>query len=237
MKILTVLTMTAFTLSVGCSHQKELEPSASTVNPPAATPEHASLDWGKERQLVVQAPIPVNAHRGKDPQPLNARYTLAAKHGGKLLIRVRERLLVADPPAWVNATGSHESDGLAQRVLELSDEDLAAPLVIEARVVHPREPEEMVRVEFTLHRGEKTENWFNFYQCRPARKTTRAQYGGNFNTEGEPLVVPSGETRLLWIIRFGGQGDPAEVDGPLDKIGMQEVRIELGWNSNFDGAP
>ena len=236
MKYLIVLTSTALILSVGCSKNQEDKPPATNVNPPTSTLENPSVDWDKERQLVVQAPTP-GISRSKDPQPLNARYTLTAKNAGKLLIRVREPLLVTDPPSWVNATGSLESDGLAQRVLELSSEDLATPLAIEARVVHPLEPEEMVRVEFTVYRGNKAENWFNFYQCRPARKTIRSNWTGSFNTDGDPVVIDSGETAPLWSFRFGGEGDPTGVEVPLDKVGMQNILLELGWRSNREGTP
>ena len=235
MKYLTVVTWTALVLSVGCSMNQEEEPPAITVNP-TSTSDNPSVDWDKERQLVVQAPIPGTSNI-KDRQPLNARYTLTADNPGKLLIRVREPLLVTAPPSWVNATGFLKSDGLAQRVLELSSEDLATPLAIEARVVHLREPEEMVRVEFTLHRGNKAENWFNFYQCRPARKTIRSNRKGSFNTDGNPVAIDSGETAPLWSFRFGGEGDPTGVEVPLDKVGMQKVLIELGWKSNLDEMP
>ena len=236
MKYLSVLSITVLSLSVGCSDQEEVEPPASPNDQPAATSTKSSVDWDRERQLVVLAPISADSH-GKDRQPLNARYTLSVKHGGNLLIRVREPLLVAEPPAWIDATGSFESDGLAQRVLELSDEDLAAPLAIEARVIHSRGPEEMVRVEFTVQRGDETENWFNSYQCVPASRTSRSSWGGAFNTDGDPVVVDSGESRLLWSMRFGGEGAPAEVDVPLNESGMQVVQIELGWKSNFGGTP
>lgn len=220
----------------GCSKNQENEPPASTVNPPTSTSENPSVNRDKERQLVVQAPTPGTSNI-KDRQPLNARYTLTADNAGKLLIRVREPLLVTAPPSWVNAKGSLSSDGLAQRVLELSSEDLATPLAIEARVVHLHEPEEMVRVEFTLHRGNKAENWFNFYQCRPARKTIRSNWRGSFNADGDPVVIDSGETAPLWSFRFGGEGEPTGVEVPLDKVGMQKVLIELGWKSNLDQTP
>ena len=94
MKYLILLTSTALTLSVGCLKSQEEETPSITVNPP--TSDNPSVDWDKERQLVVQAPI-----RGtstiKDQQPLNARYTLTADNAGKLLVRVREPLLVTDP--------------------------------------------------------------------------------------------------------------------------------------------
>lgn len=236
MKYLILFTWTALILSVGCLNKQEEEPPAITVNPPASTSDNPSVDRDKKLKLVVQAPIP-GTSTIKDQQPLNARYTLTADNPGKLLVRVRDPLLVTDLPSWINVKGSLSSDGLAQRVLELSSEDLATPLAIEARVVHFREPEEMIRVEFTLHRGDKTENWFNFYQCRPAMKTVRSSWSGRFNTDGDPVFIDSGETANLWMIRFGGTGNDltrARAEVPLDKSDKQRVMIELGWKSDLD---
>ena len=232
MKYLSVLLFATLILSVAWSEQDH-EPPTGKVKPPTSTLENSSVDWHKENQLVVQAPTP-GTSRSKDRQRLNARYTLNAKNAGKLLIRVSDSSLMTPPWSWGNATGSVESDGFAQRVLQLSSEDLATPLAIEARVVHQREPEETVRVEFTVYRDNKAENWFNFYQCRPARNTTRSSYGGTHNTDGDPVVIDSGEITTLWSFRFGGEGDPTGVESPLSKGGMQAVMICLGWKSNND---
>ena len=233
MKYLIVFTWSALILSVGCSKIQEDDSPAVTANSPTLITENPSGDQDKNCQLLVQAPTPGTSNI-KGRQPLNARYMLTAANSGKLLVRVREPLLVTDPPSWVNAKGSFSSDGFAQRVLELSHEDLATPLAIEARAVHLREPEEVIRVEFTVHRGDKAENWFNFYHCRPAMKTVRSNWRGSFNKDGDPVVIDSGEIVKLWSFRFGGEGDQSRVEVPLDSVGMQIVSIELGWESDLD---
>jgi len=234
MRRLFVLTLTALILSVGCAKKDVEQPPTGNGKSPVSTPEQVSVDVAKEHELVVR-PAPPIPKGGKDPEPLNVRYTLTAKHAGKLLLRVREPLLVTDPPPWANATAPLESDGLAQRVLDLSKEDFATPLAIEARVVHPRAPEEMVRVHLTLHRGDKAEPWSVFYQCRPAMKTVRSNWRSSRPDRDRGAVIDSGETIWLWSYNFGG--DTTGVQVPLTEEGMQMILIELGLKSNPDLTP
>lgn len=221
MKYLTVLTLTALSLSVGCEKD-------------------APVDVSKEHELVVRpvSPIP----KGGEVSELHLRYTLTARYPGKLLVRVREPLLATDPPLtipgpgfisadrapWTDDVGSFESNGLAQRVLELSDEDLTAPLALEVRVVHSREPEEMVRVHLWLYRGDKEEPWLDFYQCCPATKTTRS----SSTVLDRVAVLDTGSTTVLGLYNFGG--DTTEVQVPLTEWGMQRIVVELGWKSSLD---
>ena len=214
---------------------------AGNGKPQISTSEQASIDVAKEHELVVRPVTPISKG-GKDPEALHLRYNLTARHGGKLLVRVREPLLATEPPLlgrvpgfistrrapWAEDAGSHESDGLAQQVLELSDEDVAAPLAIEVRMVHPREPEEMVRVHLWLYRGDKGEPWLDFYQCRPATKTNRSS---NTVLDRE-AVMDSGVTTTLCHYNFGG--DTSEVEVPLNDFDMQSVVVELGWKSSLD---
>lgn len=120
-------------------------------------------------------------------------------------------------------------------MLNLSKEDFATPLAIEARVVHPRAPEEMVRVQLTLHRGDKAEPWSVFYQCRPAMKTLRTNWSSSRPDRDRGAVIDSGETIWLWSYNFGG--DTTGVQVPLTVVGMQRILIELGWKSNPDLTP
>jgi hypothetical protein len=214
--------LTALILNVGCE-------------------KNAPVDVSNEHELVVRPVTPI-PKGGKDPQELHVRYTLRARHRGKLLVRVREPLLATDPPLtipapgfnsmyrapWAGAVGSLESNGLAQRVLDLSDEDLAAPLAIEVRVVHSREPEQMVRVHLWLYRGDKEEPWLDFYQCPPATKTTRA----SSTVLDRVAVLDTGSTTVLCLYNFGG--DTSEVQVPLTEWGMQRIVVELGWKSSLD---
>lgn len=167
---------------------------------------------------------------GEAPQPIHARFALAAPHAGKLLVRVREPLVVTEPPALADAPASLELEGYAQRVLDLATEDPAAPLEIEVRVEHPRSPEETVRVHVTLHRVDASENWLDFYRCRPAAKTTRASWTG-WITQDIDMHVESGSTKSLFTYRFGGD---TEVDVPLTRDGKQQLVVELGWKSSLD---
>jgi hypothetical protein len=194
----------------------------------------------KEHEFVV-APVTPDDQADEAVLP-HVRYTLSARHAGKLLVRVREPLLATDPPlalpfpgavsanqaAWADTAGSVESDGLAQRVLDLSDEDLGAPLAIEVQVVHSNPPEEMVRVHLTLHRGDKAESWRNFYQCRPATRTTRA----SSSALERVAVLDTGMTTLLCEYDFGGATSDVQV--PLTRDDKQWVVVELGWKSSLD---
>ena len=239
MRYLTVLTLTALILNVGC-YRKSSEPSPAG-NSQISTSEQASVDVAKEHELVVRPVTPITKG-GQDPQALHVRYTLTAGHPGKLLVRVREPLLAKEPALlgrvpgfistrrapWADAVGSLESDGLAQRVLELSDEEVAAPLAIEVRMVHPREPEEMVRVHLWLYRGDQGEPWMDFYQCRPATKTNRSSIA----VLDREAVMDSGVTTTLCHYNFGG--DTGEVEVPLNDFDMQSVMVELGWKSSLD---
>jgi hypothetical protein len=207
---------------------------------PISNSEQASVDGAKEHELVVRPGTPVP--QGGEAPELHVRYSLTARHGGKLLVRVREPLLATDPPLltrvpgfvsarripWADAAGSLESDGLAQRMLDLSDEDLTAPLALEVRMVHPREPEEMVRVHLWLYRGDKEEPWLDFYQCRPAAKTNRSS---NVALD-RVAVLDTGVTTMLCSYDFGG--DTSEVQVPLTRDGKQWVVVELGWKSSLD---
>lgn len=207
--------------------------SGRPVSPP--------IDAAKEQELSVR-PVPPIPRGDEDPQVLHLRYTLTARHDGKLLVRVREPLLAKDPPLairfpgfistdrapWADSQGSLESEGLAQRVLDLSHEDLAAPLSIEVLVVHSRAPEEIVRVHLWLHRGDMAEPWLNFYQCRPATKTTRASKVAL----DRDAVLDSGETTMLCSYDFGGNTTGVQV--PLTKDDKQWVVVEFGWKSSLD---
>ena len=168
MKYLMVLTLAALILNAGCEKD-------------------APVDVSKEHELVMRPASPM-AKGGEEPE-VHVRYTLTARHGGKLLVRVREPLLVTEPPLvgqipgfisayeapWADAAGSLSSRmGSRSGVLDLSEEDLAGPLALELRVVHTDPPEEMVGVHLYLYRGDEEEAWINFYQCRPATRTTRA---------------------------------------------------------------
>jgi hypothetical protein len=113
-------------------------------------------------------------------------------------------------------------------VLDLSKEDFAAPLAIEVRVVHPVAPDEMVRVHLWLHRGDKAEPWLDFYQCRPATKTTRASH----MALDRVAVMDTGVTTMLCSYDFGG--DTSEVQVPLTEDDKQWVVVELGWKSSLD---
>jgi hypothetical protein len=232
--------LAALILSVGCQRRDAAQSPAGNGKSPISNAEQASVDVAKEHELVVRpvAPIP----QGGEAAELHVRYTLTARHGGKLLVRVREPLLATEPPLlgrvpgfisesrapWADAAGSLESEGLAQRVLDLSDEDVAAPLAIEVRVVHPTTPEEMVRVHLSLYRGDKAEPWLDFYQCRPATKTTRASSA----VLEHVAVMDTGVTTSLCHYNFGG--DTSEVQVPLTEFGMQWVVVELGWKSSLD---
>jgi hypothetical protein len=243
MKYLIVLTLAALILNVGCQKRDAEQSPAGNGKSPIPTPEQASVDVAKEHELVVRPAIPIP--QGGEAPELHVRYTLTARHGGKLLLRVREPLLATEPPLlgrvpgfisasrapWADAAGSLESDGLAQRVLDLSDEDVAAPLAIEVRVVHLSEPEEMVRVHLWLYRGDGAEPWVDFYQCRPATKTNRA----SITPLDRVVVVDSGETTMLCSYDFGG--DTTEVQVPLTRDDKQWVVVELGWKSSLDLTP
>jgi hypothetical protein len=113
-------------------------------------------------------------------------------------------------------------------VLELSDEDVVAPLAIEVRVVHPTTPEEMVRVHLWLYRGDKAEPWLDFYQCRPPTKTARASSA----VLERVAVMDTGVTTMLCSYDFGG--DTSEAQVPLTRDGKQWVVVELGWKSSLD---
>jgi hypothetical protein len=156
MKYSIVLTLTALILNLGCEKKDVGQSPAGNGKSPISTPEQASVDVAKEHELAVRPVTPIP--KGGEAPELHVRYNLTARHAGKLLVRVREPLLATDPPLlgrvpgfisarrapWADAAGSLESDGLAQRVLELSDEDVAAPLAIEVRMVHSTVPDEMV---------------------------------------------------------------------------------------------
>jgi hypothetical protein len=239
MKYLIVLTLTTLILSVGCQKRDVGQSPAGNGKSPFSNSEQA-VDAAKEQELVVRPATPIP--QGGEAPELHVRYTLTARHGGKLLVRVREPLLATDPPLpipvpsfissrqapWADAAGSLESDGLAQRVLDLSDEDVAAPFAIEVRVVHPSEPEEMVRVHLWLYRGDKAEPWLDFYQCRPAAKTNRS----SSIVLDRVAVLDTGVTTLLCSYDFGG--DTTEVEVPLTRDDKQWVVVELGWKSNLD---
>jgi hypothetical protein len=240
MKYLIALTFTALILNVGCKRKDVEQPPADNGTSPISTPEQASVDVAKEHELVVR-PVPPIPKGGEAPE-LHARYNLTARHAGKLLVRVREPLLATDPPLlgrvpgfisarrapWADAAGSLESDGLAQRVLELSDEDVAAPLALEVRAVHSTVPEEMVRVHLYLYRGDKEEPWLDFYQCRPAAKTNRSSSA----VLDRVAVMDTGVTTMLCSYDFGG--DTTEVQVPLTRDDKQWVVVELGWKSSLD---
>ena len=240
MKYLIVLTLTTLSLSVGCQERAAEQSPAGNGTSPISNSEQASVDAAKEQELVVRPATPIP--QGGEAPELHVRYNLTARHGGKLLVRVREPLLATEPPLlgrvpgfisarrapWADAAGSLESDGLAQRVLELNDEDLAVPLAIEVRVVPATTPEEMVRVHLTLHRGDNAEPWGDFYQCRPATKTTRASSA----VLEHVAVMDSGVTTTLCHYNFGG--DTSEVQVPLTEFDMQWVVVELGWKSSLD---
>jgi hypothetical protein len=240
MKYSIVLTLTTLILNVGCEKKDVEQSPAGDGKSPISTPEQESVDVAKEHELVVRPVTPIP--KGGEPPELHVRYTLTTPHAGKLLVRVREPLLATDPPLlgrvpgsisarrapWADAAGSLESDGLAQRVLDLSKEDFAAPLAIEVCVVHPSEPEEMVRVHLHLYRGDKEEPWLDFYQCRPAAKTTRASSG----VLERVAIMDTGVTTTLCHYNFGG--DTTEVQVPLTEFDMQWVVVELGWKSSLD---
>ena len=103
MRHLTALTLTALTLSLGCARKDVEQPPAGNGKSPFSTPEPTSVDVAEEHELVVRLDTPI-PKGGKDPEPLNVRYTLTARHAGKLLLRIREPLLVTEPPPWTNAT-------------------------------------------------------------------------------------------------------------------------------------
>jgi hypothetical protein len=240
MKYLIVLTLTTLSLSVGCHERAAEQSPAGNGTSPISNSEQASVDAAKEQELVVRPATPIP--QGGEAPELHVRYNLTARHGGKLLVRVREPLLATDPPlpmrvpgfistdraSWADAARSHESDGLAQRVLELSDEDVVAPLAIEVRVVHPTTPEEMVRVHLWLYRGDKAEPWLDFYQCRPPTKTARASSA----VLERVAVMDTGVTTMLCSYDFGG--DTSEAQVPLTRDGKQWVVVELGWKSSLD---
>jgi hypothetical protein len=240
MKYSIVLTLTALILNAGCGKKDAEQSPAGNGESPISNPEQASVDVAKEHELVVCPATPIP--QGGEAPVLHVRYTLTARHGGKLLVRVREPLLATEPPLlgrvpgfisarqapWADAAGSLESDGLAQRVLDLSDEDFASPPAIEVRVVHPTTPEEMVRVHLWLYRGDREESWLDFYQCRPATKTTRASSA----VLERVAVMDTGVTTTLCHYNFGG--DTSEVQVPLTEFDMQWVAVELGWKSSLD---
>mgnify|MGYP001811770762 CR=1 FL=1 len=240
MKYSIVLTLTALILNLGCEKKDVGQSPAGNGKSPISTPEQASVDVAKEHELAVRPVTPIP--KGGEAPELHVRYNLTARHAGKLLVRVREPLLATDPPLlgrvpgcisarrapWADAAGSLESDGLAQRVLELSDEEVAAPLALELRAVHSTVPEEMVRVHLYLFRGDKEEPWLDFYQCRPATKTTRASSA----VLERVAVMDTGVTTTLCHYNFGG--DTSEVQVPLTEFDMQWVVVELGWKSSLD---
>jgi hypothetical protein len=241
MRYLIVLTLTALVLNAACERKDAKQSAVGNGKSPIASSEQASANVIKKHELVVR-PAPPLPKGGQDPEALHLRYTLTARHPGKLLVRVREPLLATDPPllgrvpgfisarraTWADAAGSLESEGLAQRVLELSDEDVAAPLALEVRVVHLTVPEEMVRVHLYLYRVNKEEPWLDFYQCRPAAKTNRS----SSTALDRVAVVDTGVTTMLCSYNFGG--DTSEVQVPLTEFDMQWVAVELGWKSSLD---
>ena len=125
MKYLIVLTLTTLSLSVGCQKRDVGQSPGGNGTSPISNSEQASVDAAKEHELVVRPATPIP--QGGEAPELHVRYSLTARHGGKLLVRVREPLLATDPPLpipvpsfisarqapWANAVGSLEVDGLA----------------------------------------------------------------------------------------------------------------------------
>ena len=105
---------------------------------------------------------------------------------------------------------------------------MSPPPVLRTARVHPTAPEEMVRVHLYLYRGDKEEPWLDFYQCRPATKTTRSSSA----VLERVAVMDSGVTTMLCHYNFGG--DTSEVQVPLTRYDMQWVVVELGWKSSLD---
>jgi hypothetical protein len=96
MKYSIVLTLTALVLNVGCEKKDVGQSPAGNSTSPISNPDQASVDVAKEHELVVRPDTPI-PKGDKAPQILHVRYTLTARHAGKLLVRVREPLLVTDP--------------------------------------------------------------------------------------------------------------------------------------------
>ena len=65
-------------------------------------------------------------------------------------------------------------------------------------------------------------------------KTVRSNWSSSFNTDGDPIVINSGNTSSLWSFRFGGEGNQSGIKEPLDSLGMQSLLIEFGWESILD---
>ena len=208
---------------------------------PFSTQEEGEDRSLREDELEIRPVAPIA--RGGEAAELHMRYNLNARHPGKLLVRVREPVLVPDPPltfpmsgfiserraTWADVAEPVEAEGLAQRVVEVSKEDLAAPLVIEVRVAHSRAPEELVRVDFWLHRGDEQESWLGFYQCRPV---TRTNGSATMKLDGDEVVImESGWTTLVCSYKFAG--DTSEVQVPLTRDGAQWIVVEFGWKSSL----
>ena len=111
---------------------------------------------------------------------------------------------------------------------EQASVDVAKEHELEVRAVHSTVPEEMVRVHLYLYRGDQEEPWLDFYQCRPATKTTRA----SSTALDRVAVMDTGVTTTLCHYNFGG--DTSEVQVPLTEFDMQWVAVELGWKSSLD---
>ena len=97
MKYLVVLTLTTLSLSVGCQKRDVGQSPGGNGTSPISNSEQASVDGAKEHELVVRPSTPI-PQGGESPE-LHVRYSLTARHGGKLLVRVREPLLAT---LWPN---------------------------------------------------------------------------------------------------------------------------------------
>lgn len=233
---------------VGCKSPEggPLKTQENPDKPKSQTPEplETPVDLATYHELLLQPDHPKN-QKDETGQIFHARYTLTAPTAGTLLIRVREPLVAKDPPLdpmpmlpselrpvntepWTYTAGSHKSDGVAQRVLKLSKEELAAPLVIEVRMIHQRTPAEMVRVHLGLNRDNTKDPWLDFYQCKPATRTSRA----GWEKQDDITAIDSTDTIILADYKFGGD-DISELKIPLTRDGLQHVVVELGWKSDM----